>query len=382
MIATELKLLSVTPNMQYKIIEFTPAVFGSDGLYGGAERYVASLAQGINQNESANCNATVVGFGARTSVSECKGVRTHTIGVDPGVLSSASGSAAELYELFAEADLIHIHQMFSRAGQLAALTSLQLNKPFVLTDHGGGDDLDVPCLDALRQAAAGVYVSQVSKSHCEELLKLQRTKIFIGPVDDKFFKNGNSFRGRAVLFTGRILPHKGVDRIICNLPSNLPLTIAGAMQDERFYNDLVKLAAGKKVNFILDPDDDTLITLYQTHNVYCIASTHHDRYGRRHKKPELMGITTMEALASGCAVLVAKTGALPEVIEGASPDFARVFASDDELNSLLGDIASGLWPHDNACHVSAATFAEKFRKRSLGTMMVDLYKSILSAGDA
>src|SRR5262249_52319898 len=141
-----------------------------------------------------------------------------------------------------------------------------------------------------------------------------RHEILIGPVDtDRFTPATGTVRNRRmVVCVSRIMPHKGIDRVIAALPPELSLTIVGRVYHEPYYALLHQMAEGKNVRFVLDADDDALLHLYRTSHLFVQASTARDIYGNSISKSELMGLTTLEAMACGLPVLVSDTGSLPE----------------------------------------------------------------------
>ena len=58
-----------------------------------------------------------------------------------------------------------------------------------------------------------------------------------------------------VLYVGRLLPHKGIDRLIDALPPDLPLTVCGRPYHRDYSATSSQLAGGKRVEFVTDADD-------------------------------------------------------------------------------------------------------------------------------
>jgi len=139
------------------------------------------------------------------------------------------------------------------------------------------------------------------------------------------------------------MPHKGIDRIIRALPSGLKLRVVGRVYHEEYHTLLRQLAEGKDVEFISGADDDRLVSIYQQASLFVQASCVRDVYGNVAAKTELMGLTTLEAMACGLPVIVsADGGSLPELVTDTR--FGAVFKDEADLASLLRRHQAGIWP--------------------------------------
>jgi glycosyltransferase involved in cell wall biosynthesis len=211
--------------------------------------------------------------------------------------------------------------------------------------------------------------------------------VVIGPVDTERFCPAASTaptqaqrragaRRRIVLCVGRILPHKGIDRLIAALPSDLRLVIAGRIYHEPYYALLRQMAAGKDVHFVHEADDEALLALYRSAELYVQASTARDVYGNVASKPELMGLTTLEAMSCGLPSAVADTGSLPELVP--EPNLGRVFSSNDELSAILREVARGSWPTPDTGRLARAHVVETNGMLSVGRQISDFYDDVVS----
>jgi glycosyltransferase involved in cell wall biosynthesis len=108
-----------------------------------------------------------------------------------------------------------------------------------------------------------------------------------------------------VLYTGRIIPVKGVAELVQALPSGVPLTIAGPTYDVAYYQRLQRLAQGKDVTFTNRISDSDLVAHYQRATVAVAPSLH----------SELLGLVVLEAMACGTPVICTNVGGMPELVE-------------------------------------------------------------------
>jgi spore coat protein SA len=74
------------------------------------------------------------------------------------------------------------------------------------------------------------------------------------------------------------------------------------------------LAEGKDVCFLGAVPDGELPDLYRRAAVVAVPSVHRTCYGREVAVSELLGLTTVEAMASGTPVVASRVGGLTEVI--------------------------------------------------------------------
>lgn len=320
--------------MTVSVLMVTPAVFGTAGIFGGAERYVQSIASAIAGLPGRAFRVTVLGFTQEAERSYWDGsVRMILARTDSASPNRMDWYGAGLWEAIREHDIVHVHQPFTLCGEVALIAAANLNKTIVATDHGGG----LPPAD-LRQHPASLVDRFIAVSSFSAGLsrssELAPTDIIIGPATAIFsdMEPVQSTRSGA-LYVGRIMPHKGIDRLIKAAPADLPVKIAGRGSDDDFYNYLQKLASGKDVSFIPQPSDEDLLGLYAAAAVHVAPSVVHDYRGNYHPNSELMGITTLESLSCGTPVAVANTCSLPELIAGRA--VGEVFRDDAELRSIL-----------------------------------------------
>ena len=166
--------------------------------------------------------------------------------------------------------------------------------------------------------------------------------IYGGADPDRFSPDGVVRRG--VLFVGRITPHKGVDRLLAALPGDAELRIAGTTghdpnPPEREYPDLLRrLAARRRVHFLGAVADSDLPVLYRQAQMLVLPSVHRTCYGRDIAVSELLGLTAIEAMASGTPVVASRIGGLPEVIEDGVTGFLVEPGNVAELRARLAEV--------------------------------------------
>lgn len=312
-----------------------PTVFGAGGLFGGGERYPLELARAM----AADVQCELVTFGAHPgTVRESGGLTIRVLRpwwrlhdhpahpIAPGLPAALRG-----------ADVVHVHQLRSAPGRMAAVAARARGQRLVATDHGLGGGGWAGLLPRLphRHLAVSRYSAQVLG------VPATRTAVVYGGVSERHFGPDGGGERSGVLFVGRLTPHKGVDRLIQALPEGAQLTIAGTAghdprPPERDYPHLLRrLAAGRPVRFVDQPDDDTVASLYRHSAVAVLPSVHRSCYGRTVAIAELLGLAVLEAMASGTPVVASRVGGLPEVVDDGETGFLVAPGDVDGLRERL-----------------------------------------------
>jgi glycosyltransferase involved in cell wall biosynthesis len=186
---------------------------------------------------------------------------------------------------------------------------------------------------------AFLTVSEYSARTLDAPLHRART-IYGGADPDRFRPDARTVR-EGVLFVGRITPHKGLDRLLQALPGNAQLTIAGTRGHDRRppesnYPKLVEMmAAERDVHFTGRVDEDRLPDLHRRARVFALPSVHTTCYGKRVAISELLGLSLLEAMASGTPVVASRIGGIPEIVVNGETGFLVAPGNLDELRDRL-----------------------------------------------
>jgi glycosyltransferase involved in cell wall biosynthesis len=326
-----------------RILHVAPTAFGDEGLFGGGERYPLELARALHALDGVDCE--LVTFGPRARRTEVDGLPVRVLrpigrlGGHP-----AHPIAPALVGALAGADVVHTHHLRAAPSRMAAVVARARRQRVAVTDHGlGGGDWGglLPRL-VDRFLTVSAYSAEVLGAPPE------RTTVIFGGADPDRFAPGDDDRS-GVLFVGRMTPHKGIDRLIAAVPPDVRLTIAGTPGHdrdlpEREYPELLRrLAAGRDVEFVVAPSDDDLADLYRRAAVVAVPSVHVTCYGAAIAVSELLGLSTIEAMASGTPVVASRLGGLAEVVVDGETGFlvepGDIDALGDRIGLLLGDPA-------------------------------------------
>jgi glycosyltransferase involved in cell wall biosynthesis len=347
-------------------------------LFGGGERYPAELARALAR--VVDCK--LVTFGSRTSSHDDDGLGVTVL--KPSMLLQhhpAHPVPRGLMPQLTGADIIHTHHLRAFPSRVATVAAWSRGQRRVVTDHGLGPGRGPQVVAHLidRFLTVSGYSAKVLRS------PPQKTTIIYGGADTKRFRPERLVGRSGVLFVGRLTPHKGVDRLIQALPNHATLTIAGTpghdrrLPERRYPVLLERLAQGRDVHFVGRVGEEELAALYRRAQVVVLPSVHETCYGKHISIPELLGLSLLEAMASGTPVLATRVGGLPEVVVDGQTGFIVEPGDVSELRfrleQLLGDDRLAANMGENARqHV-----VENFTWERCGERCLKAYEDLMGA---
>jgi glycosyltransferase involved in cell wall biosynthesis len=297
-----------------RVLYVVPNTFGDrpGQIVGGLGRYARELARHMAEATP----TTLVGFGTENRITAHGRLREVILGNPWYVRRQIDNPVhAGLIRLVARADVVHCFQKCVLTSSLAALIGRLTGRPVFVTDCGGGGwDLSA-YVTTTRWYRGHLHLSEYSQQlsgHAGE----PWSGVIYGGVDvSKFSPDPISPRGRAVLYVGRLLPHKGVDDLIEAATPDLPMEIIGRPYDMPFVTKLKHLASGKRVAFRHDCDDAGLVSAYRRALCVVLPSVYQSQFGAKTLVPELLGQTLLEGMACGIPAVCTAVGSMPEVVE-------------------------------------------------------------------
>lgn len=332
-----------------RVLHLSPTFYSTESVVGGGERYIVYVARAMllaARELEKPLTATLAAFGENEGTYDlAEGVACRVVPARPWDVASLD--AAIVQDLIRDFDIVFIHQCLCGFGLFLGAQARLAGKYVVGLDHGGGEHPIVthtPEIGLIFNRFQA-YSSFGAKAFAD-IAGL--VTIIPGPVDTEFYTPSLGPRDPSrVVAVGRILPHKGFDRIIQHLPKDLSLSVIGTCHDAEYFSYLKDISVDKSVRFIIGADDDEVRDTIRSAGLFVHASTHTDYRGRYYAKPELLGLAPLEALACGIPTLVSSAGSLPEL---AIVDGCETFADDQALAALLLRHARGLidWPEKQA----------------------------------
>lgn len=314
----------------------TPLHFDTSSYLGGGERYPLNLAKAVSR--TGEYEVEIVSYGDVRRFETRRLAEGVTLRILPTSARTTGGDRLswDIVAAVRDADLVHIHQIFSRSSEVAMLAAKVLRKPVCVTDHGGASSRLGRSQRILDLADRIVCYSNFGES----LIQTRNAvDVVLGGVDDSFFTPVSPDGPRdLLLYVGRLLPHKGVDRLLSALPDGVKLCVCGRPYHDEYWELLQALAAGKQVQFLLDADDAALRDLYRRAIAVVLPSVYVDCYGTTQPWPELMGFSLLEGMACGAPAICSRVGGMPEYVAHGQTGF--VFDELAELRSYIDRLAA------------------------------------------
>ena len=293
------------------VVHMVPAIFGAAGIVGGAERYVLELAKHMAEQVPTR----LITFGDASKSYRDGKLEVRVLG-NPWRVRGQQNNCLHwgmLGEL-SKADIIHCHQHHLLASSMAAVLSrIVRNKCFVSDLGGGGWDIS-GYISTDNWFRGHLHISEYSRKifgHQDRV----NAKVILGGVDtEKFSPDASVEKENLVVYTGRLMPHKGINDLVEALPVGMRLELIGQPYHQDFVALLKKLAEGKEVVFRHDCDDQELIHAYRRALCVVLPSVYQTCYGATSNVPELLGQTLLEGMACGAAAICTDVASMPEIV--------------------------------------------------------------------
>jgi glycosyltransferase involved in cell wall biosynthesis len=293
-----------------RVVHVTPTYFAPESLLGGGERFAEELAAAM---AARGAEVKLVSFGPAARRERPRP------GYERVILESwtkdrmtpfAPGLLAELRE----ADVIHCHQYFVLPTFLAALFGRLRGSRVFVSDLGGGGWTPGYQIDQSRWIDGHLPLSAYAARGLPG--RNRRYRVIYGGVDLERYpmrsEDPEIAHDGAVVFLGRVLPHKGIHFLIAGLPPGVPLHVVGPTPDSSYLDRLRGMAAGKEVRFHGPlPDAEVIDRLGRA--MALVHPTPVDAAGEAGAH-ELFGLALVEAMARGCPVIASDAASLPEIV--------------------------------------------------------------------
>lgn len=323
-----------------RVLHIVPTYFDVSSIIGGAERYTWELAKAM----APSAQVTLLTFGPRAFERERDGVRMVCLKHWGGVKHSLMPDPVRwsFFNAIRQADVVHCHQVDVMSTNVAVLAASAMRRPVFVTDLGGGyARMPSQRFSIMRRATAYLLISEYSRQ-----LWLQRPEwrrpgtmdVIYGGVDTEHFSPGGTKDPSMVVFVGRLVAHKGVDRLIDAVGPGQRLHVIGRPYDQAYLAHLRELARDKNVVFEHDASDADLVERYRRAAVSVLPSVATDYQGAVTEHPELFGLAAAEAMACGTAAIVTNVASLPEVVTDGETGFVVSPEHPEELGRRIREL--------------------------------------------
>ena len=301
---------------EIRVAHIVPAPFDpEDGIIGGAERYSFELARHMADRVPTE----LISFGPRERTTNVGNLRVRVLRAHYVRGQRTNPISTALWSALADATVVHCHQQHVLASSTAAiLTRLRRRRVFVTDLGGGGFDVS-GYVSTDRWFHGHLHLSEYSRKVAGHAPN-PRARVILGGVDTSKFSPGEE-REQAVLFVGRLLPHKGVHDLIDAVQPAVPLRLVGRAMSADYLGHLRARAAGKCVTFLHDVDDEGLLHEYRRASCVVLPSVYKTPDGGTTLVPELLGQTLLEGMACGRPVICTDVASMPEVVVNGETGF-------------------------------------------------------------
>lgn len=179
----------------------------------------------------------------------------------------------------------------------------------------------------LKSISQIIVNSQFTKQVIDKTLRTNRSKVIYPPVSTSQFKSGK--KQNTILNVGRFASPshskrqdiliKTFKQLVNSGLENWQLTLAGSKKgSDNILKSLKQQARGLPIKFLVNPDFDHLRKTYSQASIYWHAAGYQVDQNINPESVEHFGITTVEAMASGCVPVVINKGGQPEIVTSES----------------------------------------------------------------
>lgn len=299
-------------NGKPRVLHIVPALFGSQGVLGGAERYALELARHM----AGYVPTRLLTFG---NESRCENFGQLTVRVvaNPWYVRGQQSNpvSTAIFGEASRADIVHCHQQHILASSLAAAFANISGRKIFVTDLGGGGWDISAYISTDRWFDGHLHISEYSRKVFGQQNQRWSHVIFGGVDTSKFSPDPNVEYDGSVVFVGRLLPHKGINYLLEAAPPAMPVKIIGQPMHQQYLRELQALAHGKRVSFHHDFTDADIVQAYRSALCIVLPSVYRNVYGERTQVPELLGQTLLEGMACGVPAICTNVASMPEIVE-------------------------------------------------------------------
>jgi glycosyltransferase involved in cell wall biosynthesis len=261
-------------------------------------------------------------------------------------------------------ECLHIANVFERAGEfdvihnsfdfLPLTYSALVKTPVLTTIHGFSSPRILAVYQHYNPTSAYVAISDSDRDPSLDYL----ATIHHGIDTDAFALHPAP--GRYLLFFGRIHPHKGtVEAIDVAARCDIPLVIAGIVQDQQYFDELVAPRVdGDKVSYIgpVGPAERAEL----------LGGAHALLHLIRFDEP--FGYSVVEAMACGTPVIAFNRGSMPELIADGTTGFLV-----DDIDGAVAAVGASTALDRAAVRVDAV---ERFGVARMVDAYLDAYATV------
>ncbi|MCI4323685.1 MAG: glycosyltransferase family 4 protein [Thermoplasmata archaeon] len=239
-------------------------------------------------------------------------------------------------------------------------------------------------LPATLDGVGRIIVHTESYARTSRALRGRRVEVIPSSVDLTRFRpdvSGEDIRrrlgleGRRVLaFTGRLVPHKGLDallRVLAKLPPDVSLIVIGRGPDREHLQALAtRLGVAPRTHFCSSVDDDELPRYLRAADLFVFPS---------HNRLEGFGLAVAEALASGLPVVVADMPGVREVIQPGVEGLLAEPMIESDLEAKIMELLEDPERRRRMGIAARLRAEERFDVARIVERLVSVYRALIAA---
>ncbi len=303
-------------------------------MWGGGERYALSLARAMSQH----VRTRLIVFGPRTVRHRIDDLEVCVLSVRIRWKGGSVNPLSELLPIYlARTRIVHAHQYQSVLTNVGLVVGRMMRCDVFVTDHGGASYNYADRFGLERLVSGFLPVSRFSATLFPQLADRTAEPLLGGAEHDRFHP-GIQPRMRQVIYVGRLLPHKGLDVLLNAVDDSVPVRIYGRAYDAAYRSRLQDLAREKNVVFHDSASDAEIAEAYRTARVSVLPSVYRSIDGATHRWPELLGLTLIEAMASGTPVIASRVGGMPEIVQHGVNGYLVEPGNPTELGARIREV--------------------------------------------
>lgn len=289
------------------VVYVSPTYFAPESVIGGGERYAEELSRAMSERTQVR----FISFGPQ-AFRERVTDRYDRVILKNWTRDKMTPFSPLLLRELRRADVVHCFQYFTTSTFMSSLFGRFRGIPVFVSDLGGGGWTPAYHIDQSQWISAHLPISRYASRRLAGVN--QRRHVIFGGVDLARYPLRNPLgHDGSVVFLGRILRHKGVHHLVNAMPKEMVLRVIGPVEDPDYLRELTRLAEGKRVDF-LHGLDHLAIGGYLRTAMALVHPTPTDSSGDAGAS-ELLCLAVLEAMASGCPVVVSNAASLPELVE-------------------------------------------------------------------
>jgi glycosyltransferase involved in cell wall biosynthesis len=285
-------------------------------------------------------------------------------------------------------DVVHAHSTHREA-----LGAIESGLPTVVTIHGM-IEREIALERRLGRRIRGVFrrrvidavfarmrhvivLSSSVEEHYRDRLAGARTWVIENPVDDRFFRGGTEPDARTLLFSGLVIPRKGVRNLleaVARVRQRVPdvrLRVAGGAPRPEYeaevHATVERLGLADAVTFLGPLSPEELAGEYARAAVMVLVS-----------RQETLPVAIQEAMAAGRPVVSSPVGGIPHLVREGETGYLVPHGEPgvlaERLGTLLLDADLSRRFGDNGRQIAE----ERFRLDSVSRRTLDVYREVMA----